>query len=222
MVTTIQRTFTDLKTGRIIPTADQAILDPPPPRKHIILDCDGVLLDWTRGFRNWLYAKTGVMADVKGPATWSLAGWLGMSEQRCFELINEFNASVVFGYLDAVDGAREAIDELKGAGCTFTVLTSCSADPVALQRRTDNLKREFGGTFGRVICLPLRQPKSEWLEALKSGIWVEDNYQNAMMGVAAGHRTFMLRYRHNATDECASDSRVTWASSWRDLISLFN
>ncbi|WP_191126164.1 hypothetical protein [Mesorhizobium sp. B2-1-2] len=189
---------------------------------HFILDCDGVLLDWTRGFRHWVFANHGIKPSASGPRTWSLFNWLGLPEERCFELIQQFNASQAFGELYPIDGAKEAVAKLKAAGHKLTVLTSCSDDPVALRRRKDNLDREFDGALDRVICLALRESKTAWLEVLRGGIWIEDNYKNAMMGVNAGHKTFMLRHRHNAEDERTTDSRIQWVDNWRPIVSLFS
>ncbi|TIT80131.1 MAG: hypothetical protein E5W57_04160 [Mesorhizobium sp.] len=189
---------------------------------HFILDCDGVLLDWTRGFRHWVYANHGIKPSASGPRSWSLFNWLGLPEARCFELIQEFNASPAFGELYAIGDAKAAITKLKAAGHRLTVLTSCSDDPAARQRRKQNLDNEFDGAFNRVICLALRESKSAWLEVLRGGIWIEDNYKNAMMGVEAGHKTFMLRHLHNAEDERGSDSRIVWVDNFAPIVSLFS
>lgn len=189
---------------------------------HFIFDCDGVLLDWTRGFRHWVFAAHGIKPSASGPRSWSLFSWLGLPEARCFELIQEFNASQAFGELYALPGANECIAKLKARGHKLTVLTSCSDDPVALKRRKDNLSREFDGGFERVICLPLRESKKAWLDVLRGGIWIEDNYKNAMMGVEAGHKTFMLRHLHNAEDERSSDSRIVWVDDFAPIVSLFS
>lgn len=189
---------------------------------HFILDCDGVLLDWTRGFRHWVFANHGIKPSASGPKSWSLFQWLGLPEDRCFELIQQFNASQAFGELYPIAGAKEAITKLKAAGHKLTVLTSCSDDPVALKRRRQNLDNEFDGAFNRIICLALREPKAPWLEVLRGGIWIEDNYKNAMMGVNAGHKTLMLRHRHNEEDERSTDPRIQWIDDWRPVISLFS
>ncbi|RWF33746.1 hypothetical protein [Mesorhizobium sp.] len=190
---------------------------------HFILDCDGVLLDWTRGFRHWVHANHGIKPSASGPRSWSLFNWLGLPEERCFELITEFNASQAFGELYAQGDAPEAMAKLKAAGHKLTVLTSCSDDPVALQRRKQNLDREFAGIFDRVICLALRESKAKWLEVLERGIWIEDNYKNAMIGSDAGHTTFMLRHLHNAEDEkSASNRSITWVDNFAPIVSLFS
>ncbi|MER8924311.1 hypothetical protein [Mesorhizobium sp. M0859] len=190
---------------------------------HFILDCDDVLLDWQRGFRHWIYANHGIKPEARGPMSWSLFKWLGVPEARCMELIADFNASQAFGELYAMDGAIDAVAKLHQAGHRLTVLTSCSADPVVLARRKENLQRVFGVMIERVICLALGESKAGWLEVLKSGIWIEDNYKNAMVGSDAGHITYMMRRRHNRADEATATNRsITWIDDWRPVVSLFS
>lgn len=189
---------------------------------HFILDCDDVLLNWITGFRKWLYATHDIHPDVSGPATWSLASWLGQTDERSFELVEQFNSSQAFGELLPYEDAIEAIAKLRDAGHSFTVLTSCSADPEIIRRRRANLDREFPGAFDRIICLGLGESKSTWLQVLRPGIWIEDNYKNALAGLQAGNKTFMLRRRHNRGDESTSDRRVVWLDDWRPILSLFS
>ncbi|MER9833409.1 hypothetical protein NKJ28_00330 [Mesorhizobium sp. M0145] len=181
-----------------------------------------MLLDWQRGFRLWLRANHDIIPNQGGPSSWSLAAWLGVTEARSFELIAGFNASQAFGELYAMDGAIDAVAKLHQAGHRLTVLTSCSADSVVLKRRKENLRRVFGVMIERVICLALGESKAGWLEVLKSGIWIEDNYKNAMVGMKAGHKTFMMRRRHNRADELTTDSKIVWIDDWRPVISLFS
>lgn len=189
---------------------------------HFILDCDDVLLDWRRGFRHWIFANYGIKPASDPSISWGLAAWLGVPEARSMELIAEFNGSQAFGELYAMDGAIDAVAKLHAAGHRMTVLTSCSADPVAVRRRKQNLRQVFGVMLNRVVCLDLGESKAGWLEVLNGGIWIEDNYKNAMMGLKAGHKTFMMRRRHNRDDEKDTDSRIVWIDDWRPIISLFS
>jgi FMN phosphatase YigB (HAD superfamily) len=188
---------------------------------HFILDCDDVLLDWIRGFRSWLFDTYRITPTAPAPSSWSLAEWTGVTESRCRELIAEFNASERFGLLNAIPEAVSAVARLKARGHKLTVLTSCSADPAIVGRRRENLNREFYGAFERVICLGLGEPKSMWLAVLRRGIWIEDNYKNALAGHNAGHETIMMRRSHNREDEFASIPHIRWVDDWRSIVSSF-
>jgi len=185
---------------------------------HIMIDCDDVLLNWIDGFRNWLQRPT----PEHGPTSWSLAEWLGVPDDICLNWINEFNASPYFGMLSAVPGAVEAVRALSASGHQLTVLTSCSSDPTIVQRRRMNLRRLFGDSIDRVICLDLGESKREWLNVLRPGVWIEDNYKNALAGLDAGNRTFVMRRTHNRGDEPVSHGDITWVDDWSPIVSLFS
>lgn len=189
---------------------------------HFIIDCDDVLLNWLRGFRSWLLKYRGIRPDEDGPDSWSLAAWLGVTDKRAAELIAQFNDSPAFGDLAAFPDAIEAVRTLKASGHRLTVLTSCSDDPMVIARRTANLRDQFGDVFNRVVCLGLGQSKRDWLDVLRTGVWIEDNYKNAMMGHEAGNKTFVMRRRHNREDERNSHRDLVWVDDWRPIISLFS
>ncbi len=189
---------------------------------HFMIDCDDVLLSWQDGFREYLRDLHGICADPLGPASWDMSRWLGVSEKRCLDLISEFNGSPKFGNLTAVPGAYAAIRWLKDRGNRLTVISSCSDDPEIVARRTNNLRRVFGDAIDRVICVGLGQSKRTWLDVLRPGIWIEDNYQNALQGFAAGNKTFIMRRNHNRHLESASNPHLIWCDDWQELISHFS
>lgn len=191
---------------------------------QVILDCDDVLLDWVGGFR--YYAAKRLKKAVEGePQSWHMGEWLGTTDEVAFELIEEFNASSNFGRLEAVEGAREAIEywmQLREEGsCDYRlhVLTSCSSDEKTVAMRRDNLERLFGkDTFDSIHCLDLGQKKRKILQAWAPGaIWVEDNYKNAVMGAEVGHLTYIRRRPHNKEYQELHDDRLSWFEHWSEL-----
>ncbi|WP_181173126.1 hypothetical protein [Mesorhizobium sp. B2-4-1] len=197
--------------------------------KHFIFDCDDVLLDWVGGFRDFLVGIGHAPAEPR-PRDWSMAEWIGIEDAATLRLIEVFNSSPAFGQLKPYDDALEMVRQLKDEGHTLTVLTSCSDDPNIVDLRVKNLRDCFGDVFPRVICLPLGQSKSQWLEVLRPGIWIEDNYKNALIGQAAGHKTFILRRPHNRKHEIGAhrafvvnpheigDDMVTWIDTLAEVL----
>ncbi len=184
---------------------------------NIILDCDDVLLDWIKRFRFFCMSERFLDPDEVGPGSWSMAEWLGVTEDEAFSMIQDFNASHHFAFLDAVDGAQEAIKRLS-RGHTLHVLTACAKDAETIERRELNLQREFGPVFWTVQCLALGESKAAHLRAFDPGIWIEDNYKHAVAGVEAGHRTFLRRRPHNASLEAASIPEITWFTEWSEVV----
>lgn len=188
---------------------------------HFILDCDDVLLNWLAGFRAHLGRRHGIV-PVAGPSSWDMAPWLGTSTERTLELIEEFNSSEEFGQLGPVDGAFAAVRHLHDRGNRLTVITSCADDPAIIARRHENLRRVFGSSIDRVICVALGQSKRSWLDVLRPGIWIEDNYDNAIQGYEAGNKTFVMRRTHNRAQEMSSNPHLIWADDWQSIISHFS
>ncbi len=168
----------------------------------VIFDCDGVLLDWELGFRNWVTCKYTDFCFIGDyPKSWDLSGWIGCSADQAQALIREFNQSEAFGRLLSMPYAARTLYEIERAGHPIYVLTSCSSDSIVRERRMVNLANRFSTEIQRTICLDLGVPKLETLQAFHKVFgecfWIEDNYQNALAGVEAGHRSFFLHRDHN-------------------------
>lgn len=147
-----------------------------------------------------------------------MAEWIGIDDAATFRLIETFNSSPAFGHLQPYDDALKMVSQLVDEGHTLTVLTSCSDDPTIVNRRVQNLRDCFGDVFPRVICLPLGQSKAQWLEVLRPGIWIEDNYKNALSGQTRGHETYVLRRPHNKKHEIDGvDDVVTWIDTLAEV-----
>ena len=194
----------------------------------VILDCDGVLLDWETGFRKWVLRHRPTTAFAsKYPSDWDLSHWIGCTPDESMALIKEFNQSAYFGSLGPMPGAARTLYELERLGHPLFVVTSCSSDPAVRLRRERNFSVIFAAQFQRVICLDLGVSKLETLRAFRmiygECIWVEDNLKNALDGFTAGHRSFFLRRPHNETQwelEKKGISPVNPIENLADLLSL--
>jgi len=194
-------------------------------KQPVILDCDGVLLDWESGFRKWAEATYQHLAFRSPfPDSWNLSGWIGCSSDEALDLIRRFNHSPEFAYLNPMPDAARLLYELDRAGHPIYVLTSCSAMPTIEQRRRENLARLFSVEFQNVICLDLGVSKLPMLlsfaDILGECIWVEDNYKNALDGLTAGHRGFFLHRPHNKTHWDQEAQGLKHLDCLSDLVSL--
>lgn len=191
---------------------------------HLYLDCDGVLLDWEESFKQWLLYDRNMIVEGR-PKDWDLSIWLNTSPNEALQLVEDFNRSPSFAWLDQVQGAHEALQHFARRGIPITVLTCCGDHPWVAERRRQNLREHYetvgiaGPVFTNVVCLPLGARKGPLLSALDPGIWVEDNYHHAIAGAERGHRTYMMRYPHNEKHEAASNPAITWVSNWHEIVS---
>lgn len=186
---------------------------------RVLLDCDGVLLDYVGGFRSFLVREHGVTPSPEGPESFNI--WAGLEEDALTALIRAFNAGDGTGFenLPALPGAVSAIRKMFDEGLDLRVVTSCSNDPKVARNRLDNLERVFGPVFQEIDCLSLGAGKAEALRRHPISDWVEDNVQNAVCGLKAGHRPHLVRQSWNAAFE--TDGSVPGDVSWHDDLAAF-
>jgi hypothetical protein len=181
---------------------------------NLYIDCDDVLLNWQAGFRRWLNLHHQIWPALTGPQDWNLDSWIG---QQSLPFIEQFNNSQSFGYLMPVLGAREFLQHWNDV----IVLTACSADPRVIERRNRNLSRHFPGMIDRVQCVPLGSSKRSWLSLWEPGVWVEDNYKNALDGAEMGHQAWVIRRPYNVEFEKSAPSEIKWVDYLSQILSHY-
>ena len=101
--------------------------------KIIVVDCDGVLLDWEHSFKLWMKEKG---YEVKNDVEYSMAKSYEMEKPEMKKLIRHFNESATMCCLpplrDAVKYVRKIHEEL---GYVFHCVTSMTLD-----RHANNLR----------------------------------------------------------------------------------
>ncbi len=191
---------------------------------NILLDCDGVLLDWEHSFKT--YASQRLGRPITGePQQFELSHWLGTTPDEAMDLIHEFNQSEHFGKLNAIPGTKGVLDGWFNSGHDLSVITSCSSDHLITLSRWENLRIHFGEIFFKLVCLDLGQSKSQALSEFDPNysIWIEDNYKNALCGHRLGIPSFCLRRSHNKAMQRTFEGGVIWADSLVQIAeSLFN
>lgn len=188
----------------------------------ILVDCDGVLLNWYEGFRNFAEAALGRTLCPKGPQEFDVTKWLGVEHVReAVDLVRRFNSGEAgyFAKLAPMEGAVEAIAALRSQGREIYVITSCSTEPAIVAMRRQNLIDVFGDIFTEIHCLDMTDTKDALLSEYRAATWVEDKFENAVAGAAAGHRTYLIRASYNVGFEDTNVVRgVTWVNGWSDIV----
>jgi FMN phosphatase YigB (HAD superfamily) len=169
--------------------------------KVIMVDCDGVLLDWEYAFHVWI-ERHGHTAVEGALSIYDISKRYGLGKEQAKMLIRMFNESAAIGYLpplrDAVYYVRKLHEE---HGFIFHAITSLSNDPNAQHLRTKNLKRLFGDTaFEKYIYLDTGADKDDVLKQYEGSgcYWVEDKYLNAKAGLRFGLNSIIMGHEHNA------------------------
>ena len=186
----------------------------------ILVDSDGVLLDWEYAFNIWMQEHG--FEEVPGSKlSYEMSERYGIPKDQVRRLIRLFNESAAIGFLPALRDAMYYVKRLhEEHGYRFHCITSLSTDPNAVRLREMNLAKLFGKTaFERVVCLPTGADKNEALEEYRDTgcYWIEDKPVNAEAGHAVGLRSLVIEHGHNMH---YYHEHITLVKNWRDVYEI--
>jgi len=166
----------------------------------ILVDADGVLLNWEYAFNIWM-EQHGFTRIPGSEYNYSISERYGISVSQGHKLIKMFNESAAIGFLPPLRDAIHYVEKLhKEHGYVFHCITSLSTDPNAQRLREMNLAKLFGDTvFQRVVCLATGADKDEALYPYRDTgcYWIEDKPENAVVGANLGLNALLMEHGHN-------------------------
>ena len=187
--------------------------------KVILVDADGVLLDWLYSFDNWM-ARHGY--EIFDPNLYKVADRFALPRPDGKKMARMFNESAWIRKLpphkDAIKYVRKLHEE---HGYVFHVISSLSDDEYSQHLRTKNLRELFGNsTFERYTYLDTGADKNEALAfyADTGCWWIEDKPENADVGADLGLTPILMDHAHNRnTDVYESIPRV---QNWKEIYDI--
>ena len=187
--------------------------------KVILTDCDEVLFDWASPFEAWVRETYPEHRDAKGVLQdhWHVESWLGCELEESRDMIRIFNGTPEYWTaFKPLPGVVENVHRLYQAGYHFVAITACARDMQTWEGRWKNLNEVFGyGVFDTLHCVGLAEPKADHLARYQPTYWVEDKMKHASAGADAGHKSFLINYKHN---EKYRDDRVIRVDHWGDIV----
>lgn len=166
----------------------------------ILVDADGVLLNWEYAFEIWM-AQHGFDLLPGGGLNYDMSVRYGISRAQIVKLIKMFNESAAIGFLPPLRDAMYYVEKLhKEHGYTFHCITSVSLDPNSIKLREMNLHKLFGETaFPKIVCLDTGADKDAALFPYRDTgcYWIEDKVQNAELGARLGLNSLLMEHGHN-------------------------
>ena len=168
--------------------------------KVILVDADGVLLNWEWAFGVWM-EQHGHTSIENGNLLYDIGDRYGIAKEQGKQLIKIFNESAAIGFLPALRDAMFYVKRLhEEHGYVFHCITSLSLDPNAGKLRRMNLEKLFGKTaFEQIICLDTGADKDEILVTYQGTgyYWIEDKLENAVAGQQFGLNPILIEHGHN-------------------------
>jgi len=183
--------------------------------KIILVDCDGVLLDWIHTFDTWMHDNG---YPVKDASAYQVSNRYGVKDAR--KMIEWFNQSAMMGFLPPFRDAMHYVQKLhREHGYVFHCITSMTDNEYAQRLRIMNLENLFGDTpFEKYIFLPCGANKRQELRKYKNSncFWIEDKTGNADDGLDVGLDSILLAHDHN-NDYKGDATRV---ANWREIYNI--
>jgi len=186
----------------------------------ILVDADGVLLNWEYAFS--IYMETHGFSRIPGSEfDYDISKRYGIEREQSRKLVKIFNESAAIGFLPPLRDAMYYVKRLhEEHGYVFHCITSLSKDINAQRLREMNLSKLFGSTaFERVVCLDTGADKNYALEEYAdSGCWwVEDKPENAEVGLDLGLKSVLMEHGHNMHHV---NERIPVVRNWREIYEI--
>ena len=168
--------------------------------KRIILDCDGVLLDWAYAFDVWMI-EHGYSKISNTNQYYEQTRRYGISQVEAVSQIKRFNESGCVGFIPAFRDSVEYVTKLSELGWKFEVISCLDKDKYAQKLRQKNLLHLFGDVFDFIDCaLDFTVGKEQYLLDRYKGknyYWIEDSVDHAESGKKVGLNSIVMDHPYN-------------------------
>jgi FMN phosphatase YigB (HAD superfamily) len=186
--------------------------------KVILVDADGVLLDWEYSFGSWMISNGYELIDENAYKIHERFSNVDYATSK--KLVRFFNESAQVRYLpplrDVIKSVRQLHEEY---GYVFHCITSLSNNPYAQRLREQNIRELFGeSVFDRIVCLDTGADKDDALEVYRDSgcYWVEDKVENAELGARLGLNSVIMGHGHNAN----YSGDLPRVQNWKEIVEL--
>ena len=190
------------------------------PQSLILVDADGVILDWEYAFSVWM-EQHGFVKTEGSQFIYDIGKRYGIDHEQGRKLIKIFNESAAIGFLPPLRDAMYYVKRLhEEHGYVFHCITSLSLDANAGKLREMNLRKLFGKTaFEKITCLETGADKDQALEPYRdSGCWwIEDKPENAEVGHKLGLRSILVEHGHNMNHV---NEQIPVVKNWREIYAI--
>lgn len=187
--------------------------------KIILVDVDGVLLDWEYHFEKWVKEKYGYEEVTIGAYKINEKYNIPRAEGR--KMARDFNESTDIAFLSPLRDAVKYIRKLhEEHGYMFHAITSLSNRVSAQKLRINNLESLFGKVFDEYNILDTGADKDDALLKYEDtgAFWIEDKPENVDIGIELGLNGILVAHDHNASYRGDAKRMYKWADIYKEIV----
>ena len=188
--------------------------------KRILIDCDGVLLDWIHGFEAWFKETYDKELEPETEGVYKVEHRApGFTTVDAEKLVTEFNRSEYIRNLSAFRDSQKYVAKMYEMGYTFHCITAIEDSPEIFERRWENLKTKFGPAVEKLTLVGLMTDKIHHLTKYRNTgrFWIEDSVENAKDGHELGLETILIKHGHSVN---FSHPDIHPVDTWEEIFNL--
>mgnify|MGYP005994354423 CR=1 FL=1 len=182
--------------------------------KLLVVDVDGVCLDWHSGFISWVEEEHGILLDKSSSkASYDMETWFegNMSKDLFKQLVVAYNSSP--RVLKPLEYSQDVLINIsRWLDWDVVALTAFGSCPIQSKFREEYLQVLYKDIFSEVIVLGLGASKKDKLKELKPDLFVEDNIQHAESARDVGVKSVLLEKTYN------KGSDLLYAKDWLQIM----
>jgi len=166
--------------------------------EHILVDVDDCILKWSDHFKPFIKHEYGIHIEGYHPPETHFNDWIGVSNDKLDQMVNDFNRSCYFGCLPPFNESDRWLKAInKDFGYRFIAITKCSSHPVVRKLREINLCAVFGDVFDKIHCLDKNDSKAVIANLYDPTYLIDDLPKNLIDCSDTGHKLILLDQTHN-------------------------
>lgn len=186
--------------------------------KKIVLDVDGVLLNFMptcdEAAKIILKRDITIYQDEYKLDHSFLMKRFACTAAQTDEILEYMQTTKMYEKLQALDGAKEALEKIKEAGFHITVVTALPEK--AKEMRLKNLKDVLDFVPDDIICVGMGQSKAEALRKVNPDVFVDDRIDYLVSAPFIHHLVWCDQKESQSERESQVDVHVHSLKEWTD------
>lgn len=183
----------------------------------MVLDVDGVLLDFIKAFENTAKSMEKELGQkiTVDPTAYQLTKRLGITQEQEDKIWTRFAESGQWEKLTPLPGVIEAIDAINKAGFDIYVVTAI--EEIFKNQRLVNLTH-IGVSPKEIYCVGYGKDKGEIIAGIQPDVFIDDRLEHLHNASVAYHLVWLQDdvEQHNVKEDAGVDVSVRSLKEWVD------